>query len=255
MKRKYKLNEKIFDNITPDACYWLGFLYGYGNCTCENKIRFALAGEDYQQLIRFRNFIGNDERPIKSFTSNGKPYCGFEFRSWYMHNRLSKFELTKRKDKRGRLNIALMNKDFFRGLFDADGSFYYDGRNKEHLFAEITGHMAVLKSIKELLVFNNVISDKKKIVKNGSIFRIRLAKADTINLIKWMYADSPRYYLSRKYALAKNYLDRLSDTTSKDEATVGKYYRPMSEYNVGKRQEHEDRELFVEPGVDECSCK
>lgn len=33
------------------------------------------------------------------------------------------------------------------------------------------------------------------------------------------------------------------------------YYRPMSEYNVGKRQEHEDRELFVEPGVDECSCK
>ena len=31
------------------------------------------------------------------------------------------------------------------------------------------------------------------------------------------------------------------------------YYRPMSEYNVGKRQEHADRELFVETG--ECSCK
>ena len=32
------------------------------------------------------------------------------------------------------------------------------------------------------------------------------------------------------------------------------YYRPMSEYNVGKRQEHADRELFVEPGETECSC-
>lgn len=32
------------------------------------------------------------------------------------------------------------------------------------------------------------------------------------------------------------------------------YYRPMSEYNVGKRQEHADRELFVEPGEDACSC-
>lgn len=247
MKRKYELNEKIFDNITPDACYWIGFLYGDGNCTCENKIRVALTNTDYQQLVRFRNFISNDTRPIKYFECNGKPYCGFEFRSCHMHKTLSRFELTKRKENRGRLNIALMNKDFFRGLFDADGSFYYDGRNKEHLFAEITGHMAVLKSIKELLVFNNVISDKKKIVKNGSVFRIRLAKADTIKLINWMYADSPRYYLSRKYTLAKCYLDRLSDTTSKDEATVEKYLRPMSEYNIGKRQEHEDRQLFEEP--------
>lgn len=25
------------------------------------------------------------------------------------------------------------------------------------------------------------------------------------------------------------------------------YWRPMSEYNIGKRQEHEDRQLFEEP--------
>lgn len=32
------------------------------------------------------------------------------------------------------------------------------------------------------------------------------------------------------------------------------YLRPMSEYNVGKRQEHADRKLFKEPGEDTCSC-
>lgn len=32
------------------------------------------------------------------------------------------------------------------------------------------------------------------------------------------------------------------------------YLRPMSEYNVGKRQEHADRKLFTEPGEDTCSC-
>ena len=32
------------------------------------------------------------------------------------------------------------------------------------------------------------------------------------------------------------------------------YYRPKSEYNVGKRQEHDDRTLFVE-GECECGCK
>lgn len=31
------------------------------------------------------------------------------------------------------------------------------------------------------------------------------------------------------------------------------YYRPMSEYNVGKRQEHADRKLFMEPSS--CDCE
>lgn len=31
------------------------------------------------------------------------------------------------------------------------------------------------------------------------------------------------------------------------------YYRPMSEYNVGKRQEHADRKLFKEPKS--CDCE
>lgn len=31
------------------------------------------------------------------------------------------------------------------------------------------------------------------------------------------------------------------------------YYRPQSEYNVGKRQEHADRLLFKEPK--ECDCE
>ncbi len=32
------------------------------------------------------------------------------------------------------------------------------------------------------------------------------------------------------------------------------YYRPMSEYNVGKRQEHADRLLFAEDKA-VCSCE
>ena len=258
MKRIYKLNETIFDKLTPDVAYWLGFMYGDSNCTCENKIRFALADKDYSQLVRFRNFIGNDEKPIKRFESNGKPCCGFEFRSWKIHNKLAIYQITKRKENRGRLHIDLLQDSFaphfIRGLFDADGSFYYDGLHKNNLFAEITGHMAVLKDVKNILTRFNVISVKKKIVKNGSVFRIRLAKEDTIKLISFMYADSPRYFLSRKYGMAKDYLDRLNDTALKDEATVEKYYRPMSEYNVGKRQEHADRKLFVEEKA-VCSCE
>ena len=257
MKRKYELNEEIFDKLTKDSAYWLGFMYGDCNCTRENKIRFALSEVDYSQLIRFRNFVGSEDRPIKRFVSNGKPECGFEFRSWHVHTAISKYELTKRKENRGRLHTDLLqdsiSKDFIRGIFDADGSFYYDGLHKNNLFAEITGYMPLLKDIKNILVRFNVISDKKKIVKNGSIFRIRMAKADTIKLIHFLYGDSPRYFLPRKYGMAINYLERLNDTTPIGEATVRKYYKPMSEYNIGKRQEHADRKLFKEPAS--CDCE
>lgn len=251
MKRKYKVNETIFSELNEDKCYWIGFLYGDGNCTCSNKIRLALSYQDYNQLIRFRNFIGSDDKPIKLWMNNGHQACGFEINSWKIKEDLKQYQLTRRKEHRTRLHPKLFNKDFIRGLFDADGSFYYDGKHKDRLFAEITGYKAVLKDIKNILVANDVISDKKKIVKNGSIFRIRLAMKDTIKFIHYIYSDSPRYYLSRKYVMAMSYLDRLNDTTSKDEATVGTYLRPMSEYNVGKRQEHSDRVLF---NVEKCGC-
>lgn len=258
MKRKYELKEEIFSNLDSNNAYWLGFLYGDGNCTTENKVRCALSEADYTQLVRFRNFVGSEERPIKRFVNSfGGACCSFEFRSWRIHRDLKKYELTKRKENRGRLHTDLLqdnlSRDFVRGLFDADGSFYYDGLHKNNLFAEITGHMAVLKDIKNILVRFNVISDKKKIVKNGSVFRIRLAKDDTLKFIRFIYANKPRYYLPRKYGMALSYLERLNDKTpdSTGEATVQKYCRPTTEFNVGKYSEFADRKMFIE---DKCKC-
>lgn len=224
-KRKYALNEEVFDEVNSNSAYWIGYLYGDGNCTCENKVRLCCAIKDKELIIAFRNFISCIEKPIKYFMNNGKyPSCSFEVRSWKFHNALKKYELTKTKEHRGLLHIDLMQdnvaKDFVRGLFDADGCFYYDGLHKNNLFAEITGNMPVMKSLKSILLRHKVISEKKKITKNGSIFRIRLAKADCLRLINFMYGDKPRYFLKRKYGMAKSYLDRLNETTHKCEATV-----------------------------------
>lgn len=250
-KRKYEIKENIFDTITRDSAYWIGFLYGDGNCTNENKVRLVLSAEDYEHLIKFRAFVGNIERPIKQFMNfRDNPACGFEFRSWHIHDTLKKYELTRRKENRGRLHQDLVQdtviRDFIRGIFDADGCFYYDGLHKNNLFSEITGRTALLKDIKEALVRAGVISDKKKIVKNGCIQRIRLAKDDTIRFIKFLYADKPRYYLSRKYGMALSYLERLNDVTQKRSDSPQKYHRPVSEFNKGKKNEYYERKCFCE---------
>ena len=218
-ERKYQLDEKVFDELTDDLAYWLGFLYGYGNCTMENKVRLSVSYADRDILYQFRDFIKSNDRPVKDFISNDKPCSKIEFRSWRVHNKIIPYGLTTRKSNRGRLNVDLLQyekgKAFIRGLFDADGSFYYDGKHKNHLFAEITGYMPVLKDVKQLLVAAGVINPNKKIVKNGSVFRIRMAMKDTIKFIEYLYGDNPKYYLRRKYGIAKSYLERLNEKEHK----------------------------------------
>lgn len=214
-ERKYRLDEKVFDNITEDSAYWIGYLYGDGNCTIENKVRLAVSYEDRDILYQFRDFIKSNDRPVKDFIMKDKQYSKLELRSWRIHNKIIPYGLTTRKDSRGRLPVDLLQyekgKAFVRGLFDADGCFYYDGLHKNNLFAEITGYMPVLKDVKQLLVSAGVIGTNKKIVKNGCIFRIRMAKKDTLKFIEYLYGDNPQYYLRRKYGIAKSYLERLNE--------------------------------------------
>lgn len=225
IKRKYPLNEESFRVLSRDCAYWIGYLYGDGNCTHENKIRLCCADKDKSILYSFRDFIHCITKPVKEFlSSNGHPSVRFEIRSWKMLKDLSKYQLNKRKELRGHLHPDLTQQeifsDFLRGLFDADGTFYYDGLHKNHLFAEITGYKNVLIPLKQALVSAGIIKDKKKIVKNGRIFRIRFPKDACIKLGTFMYKDSPKYYLRRKYGLFKQYLDRLNEETQEREATV-----------------------------------
>ncbi len=218
VQRKYELNERVFDSVNNASAYWIGYLYGDGNCTCENKIRLACAWSDKELLYQFRNFISSNDRPIKEIISDSCHNAGIEFRSWRIHNAIKKYELTKRKEDRGYVHPDLLQRDvcsdFIRGLFDADGSFYYGGLHNNWLYSEITGRMPVLKDIKNVLASNDVIKEDKKIVKNGSVFRLRFAKDNTIRLIRYLYGNSPMYYLRRKYGLAKSYLDRLNETNA-----------------------------------------
>ena len=223
-KRKYKLNEQVWCTLTPDLAYWIGFLYGAGNCTQENKVRIQIQWSDREHLFAFRHFIGSEDRPVKEVITDRCHNASIEFRSWKVHNIIKKYELTRRKSERGRLHLSLLHpdvvKDFLRGLFDADGSFYYGGQHNNYLYAEISGHMPLLVDVKNILVEAGVISEKKHIVRNGSVFRIRFAKSDAVKLANYLYGDNPTYKLSRKYGMVKSYLDRLNEVTATAEATV-----------------------------------
>ena len=221
-KRKYTLNESCFDTLDEKTAYWIGFLYGDGNCTTENKVRVAVQWSDREHLFALRSFINSLDRPIKEKTDNFRNthIANFEFRSWKIHNALKRYNLTKIKSERGRLPFYLLQpgirQKFLLGLWDADGSFYYDCKNPNKVFSEVTGYMPILKDVKNILVEDKIISEKKKIVRNGSVFRIRLAKEDTLKLIKYLYGDFTSYSLKRKAVFVKQYYERLNTQTDKN---------------------------------------
>lgn len=249
MKRKYTLDERKFDTITADSAYWAGFIYGDGNIQ-ENRLRLELCWEDRNHLFKFRNFMGSTH-PVKEKLRENCHNGGISFRSWRITKALHKFGITDIKSKRGRLPLELLTspyrREFIRGLIDADGSFYYDGHNKDHLFCEITGYLPVLKDVLNILRMEQVVVNKK-IVKNGSVFRIRLAEAAATKLLTYLFKDNnSAFFLDRKKHLVDSHLERLNERAQSAMVVMRQsnmYHRPVSEFNIGKKAEFKERVEF-----------
>ena len=213
-ERLYSLDETIFNELTPDSVYWIGYLLGDGNCTNENKIRLCLARQDRDLLEQFRNFVKSSDRPIKDFLCQNKyEQSAFEFRSDAIIEALDCYGLRTLKALRGAPQLRLLKdefvRDFVRGYFDADGSCFYDGQNKQWLFAEITGYLPMLTVLREILIKHGVIDETKKITKNGKIFRIRFPKEDAKKLFRFIYNGRSHYALARKRKMVEAYFEKL----------------------------------------------
>jgi hypothetical protein len=134
--RRYPLRTDAFDELTPDACYWLGFLITDGCLSLGGKRRYLnlwLAEQDEEQILAFRDFLGTTQpvqhhaagnfviggRTIKSGRSVGiSVFC-----SRYMVDRLIRLGITARKSHTaGACGALASSPDFWRGCIDGDGS-------------------------------------------------------------------------------------------------------------------------------------
>jgi len=204
-KRKYNLDEGIFSKLESRNSYWIGFLWGDGYMN-GNRLQLCLSYKDYDHLVKFRNFMRSPEINIKVFDSKNKKKniisksCEIRFRSWKIYNDLKRYKIVLNKTDRGKVPEEFYKKIyrrmFLRGLFDADGCFTIDSRG--YLFSEITGDYETVLYAKEIT--EKEIGAICNIVKNGSIYRIRLSASDTLKLGDYIYKDkTENEFLNRKY--------------------------------------------------------
>lgn len=199
-------NENIFEIIdNEEKAYWLGFLYADGYIGKRNKtdtsyrIELALKESDYNHLVKFKKFIGTDNK-----ISLHKNKLGNSYRISVGGKKIAQDLIDKGCLPNKSLILTFPTYDmipkylmrhFLRGYFEGDGWLGYSQNKKKHR-ASIVGTKDFIYGFCEEL---KIIDDyKNKLVSEGKAFGYEFRTQDCENVLKTLY-ENCNIYLDRKY--------------------------------------------------------
>lgn len=137
-KQKHTLNHAAFDAVTESSAYWVGFLMGDGcvhhrKGTGQTTVGVSLSAADESHVLSFRSFLGASH-PLSrtrarnpSGTTSHK--AGLVVTSRRLAESLAKYGVTPNKTHNARVIGLEMDRHFWRGLVDADGSLFVSRRS------------------------------------------------------------------------------------------------------------------------------
>jgi hypothetical protein len=128
--RKVKNNNRhnfdiyAFDQLSEQACYWLGFLYADGYIGNNRSIVLNLQRRDHSHLEKFKSFMKSDA-PVHLATSSigdkRYPRSQFIITNPYFGQRFGKLGLNPKNSEKA-FDAIPHKQHWIRGLFDGDGS-------------------------------------------------------------------------------------------------------------------------------------
>ena len=205
---KYKnKNRDIFEKIDNEhKAYWLGFLYADGYvANNKNAIELALKEEDYNHIVKFKEFMGAENKIRKKIRNmNGKEYISYavSITDAKIKNDLIRLGCYPQKTKiitfpnENQVPSQYIN-DFVRGYFDGDGCISHGSTSK--VTTEVLGTEEFLKGYIE---WTGLHKNKKCGFKHSDIKRVIYSGPYVITILNKMYKDSS-IYLERKFKLYK----------------------------------------------------
>jgi len=208
MRRKYLLNECVFDDLNnEDACYWLGVITADG-WVSGNTLGLEVSIRDYEWLELLKEFLSYTGPiyvygPSKSGKGGGNR-CRISVCSPKIVDRLCNLGIDNHKTTTANFcNKLPMNNicHYIRGITDGDGHITYKKKGKTFEWG-ITGTKRLLVGIKEHL--KNKFEDINLYLgKHGNIFRLTsTSNYGTFIILDYLYSHS-QYSLERKKKLAE----------------------------------------------------
>ncbi len=208
-----RFDESVFDTITEESAYWIGFLMADGCVIYRGKgnshpsISLVLAIKDKKHLEKFKEFLKSKYKTTAIRCKNTKKIISSRT---VIHSRkvayiLRKYGVVPRKSFIAKaLNGIESNKHFWRGVIDGDGCI--DKRVKKYTRLRLVGSKFLLKQFKHYCIFNieNVL--KIDIRPKSSVYELGCNRISSEKIIKHLYEGS-NVYLDRKYKKAMEIIE------------------------------------------------
>lgn len=202
------LNENVFDTLTPESLYWIGFLYADGHVRKEGaefSIEVEIELKDINHLVKLATFFECNKEP-KQYTDNS---CTLRIYSKRLQEKLRELGLSHDKSWTAKPHELLKNsRDFWRGVVDGDGGVYSHPSGKTgtipHIFC-----CGTLETIFDFAIFCNKetgVKDKYP-TKAPGVYRISYYGEDAKKVLHLLYKDAA-VYLDRKY---NKYLELINE--------------------------------------------
>ncbi len=198
----FEINESFFDSWSQEMAYVLGLLITDG-CVSKTGV-VSLCINDLELLEKVKNVLGSAHSILPSKSQPN--LFRFSFARQHMVDRLFALGVTPRKS----LTVKFPDipaeylPDFIRGVFDGDGSIFFDKRRKKSpLRAKFMSSSEDF--IKELarsleLLGMPARSIYKQKTKNGWSFMFIYEHNDSATLFQILYQSAQnRLFLERKY--------------------------------------------------------
>ncbi|MER7587201.1 hypothetical protein ABTW72_06660 [Micromonospora sp. NPDC127501] len=201
----HTLRHDAFDLLTPEACYWLGFLFADGCVTYRTghlpQISVGLAQRDREHLASLRTFLGSTSSISAPSPTHGS--CQFSVRSTRLAERMVALG---RYD--GPLDERLTeSRDFWRGVVDGDGSIgqYRRPNPSQSTFSQfrLVGSKRLLDSFAAFLERNGI--DGLSVRPHKTIYTIGTTCAPAEKIVAMLYSEAT-VALTRKAEIAKKML-------------------------------------------------
>lgn len=143
-EKRYSINQEMFNVLTPDAMYYLGFLITDG---CIHKqimrpsyrLHIRIAKQDVALLEDFKKWVGSNHKISTAWADNFdsgelKEYAVFQATANEMCERLIQLHVTPAKTKTASAPPEVISDpDFWRGCLDGDGCIYQRGDGTAYL--------------------------------------------------------------------------------------------------------------------------
>ncbi len=190
-KRTNQIKEDIFDTVTEESAYWIGFILADGNVYHPPKrskqLNIGLAERDWEHLEKFKKFIGSNK---KLYYNNGGVFISFY--SNRIVEKLAEYGIVPRKSKIAKVPESLKNnRHFWRGMVDGDGWVTLDRKG-----FPVLGLCGTIDIVRHFMHF--VGKEVTLQIKDSNFGEIQYYTTTAKTVITYLYDDA-KIFLQRKY--------------------------------------------------------